>query len=318
MDNSVEALLQESRLLFEQGNPQEARKFLGEKLHANLKYGDFKFAVACLDFWKGDFVQMDYMASDFEKGECLLTKWKRFIGPEFLQKDDWKDYKDTPYVTSAKKFAFSVALKQFLKLQDEKNPRQKAEILRRIGLCHKRLGNYEQSLDVLREANALTQGSSADMIAELADCYALTGDDRTAKLLFREAFFIDAQKIDLSWLDSELIQRLVALVKDEVGEEGPLLLEWIPVYGVLYGVFNVKRDLRATEAGQLKQAVYTKENESKNPTNKDRRTLVPRLIYMYFWLMDHYSGVPGGEEKINQIMLKIKLLEPKIYAMCTR
>ena len=85
---------------------------------------------------------------------------------------------------------------------------------------------------------------------------------------------------------------------------------------MLYGVFNIKRELRALEAGKLKQSVFALENELKE-SDKEPELLVPRLINRYFWLIDHYMTTNGERERINEILLKIKLLDSSIYDMYT-
>ena len=94
-------------------------------------------------------------------------------------------------------------------------------------------------------------------------------------------FFVDAQSVDLSLLDSELICYLVKQTAEN-GFTGVLLQEWIPVYGVLFGVFNVKRELGAIEIGKLKQKIYSLE-VSIHQRGNDVQVLMPQLINHYFW-----------------------------------
>ena len=96
-----------------------------------------------------------------------------------------------------------------------------------------------------------------------------------------------------------------------------VLKEWIPVYGVLYGVLSIKRELRAFEVGKLKQAVFSLENELKE-SGSNQDILIPRLINHYFWLVDYYVNSNDDDRartSINEILLKIKLLNPKIHEM---
>ena len=88
-----------------------------------------------------------------------------------------------------------MALDNYRSLFHETNKAQKAEILRKTGLCHKKLGDYETALKFLNDAN-VQMPESAPVLAEMADCYALCGEERIAKVLFREAFYVDAQKIE--------------------------------------------------------------------------------------------------------------------------
>ncbi len=122
---------------------------------------------------------------------------------------------------------------------------------------------------------------------------------------------MDAQKIELSNMDSPLINSLAEKVREE-GYSGAELLEWIPVYGTLLDVFNIKRPLRAQEVGRLKQDIYARENELKNPANNEA-LIKPRLISMYLRLIDYYMIEKESVKRIKEITLKIKLLDSKLY-----
>ena len=98
------------------------------------------------------------------------------------------------------------------------------------------------------------------------------------------------------------------------GYSGAALAEWIPVFGVLYGVLNVKRELQGREVGLLKQDIYARENELRDPSC-NASTMTPKLINMYFWLIDHYVRTGNSSEQINEILLRIKILDRNIYAL---
>jgi len=152
-------------------------------------------------------------------------------------------------------------------------------------------------------------------LAEMADCYALCGQDNYAKVFFREAFFLAADKIDLLFLDSELILRLIELVR-QYGYPERVMREWIPVYGVLYGVLNITRPLRPIEFSNLKRDITSLENEIQSSTG-GISVLVPRLINKYFWLIDYYLNINDDREKINDTLRRIKLLNEDVYKKYT-
>lgn len=85
---------------------------------------------------------------------------------------------------------------------------------------------------------------------------------------------------------------------------------------MLFGILSIKRELRAVEVGKLKQAIYALENELKDAaeTGED---LIPRLINHYFWLIDHYIAVNENRSKINEVLLKIKILDSSVYEKYT-
>ena len=290
----------------EAGQPEIARQIISAAYDTELESKDLIFSLWCCNFWIENGVRINSFTDPFERGEELIRTWKTFI--KQMQDHPIPRNSNTPY--AVQRGVFSAALQNYVKLTDERDPDIKAEVCRKIGLCYKKFGEYETARNCLIEANA-TKPGVAEVLAEMADCYALCGEDRKAKVLFREAFFIDPQRIDLACLDSELICCLIRQVVSK-GYTGAVLQEWIPVYGVLFGVFNVKRELRSTEVGRLKQEIYAKENESKDPSS-DSSTLTPRLINLYFWLIDHYVMTHEDSASINQILLKIKILDPVIY-----
>jgi hypothetical protein len=90
----------------------------------------------------------------------------------------------------------------------------------------------------------------------------------------------------------------------------------MPVYGALLGVFGVKRELKAVEVGKLRQSIYQLENEVKEGGD-DKSTLIPRLINRYFWLIDHYIAVKEDRARIDEVLLKVRLLDQSIYKQYT-
>jgi hypothetical protein len=119
-------------------------------------------------------------------------------------------------------------------------------------------------------------------------------------------------------MESEMIIRLRDKVK-EMGYSGPLLAEWLPVYGCLFGVFSVKRELKQVELGRLKQSIFSRENEIRSGGGAEGASLLkPRLINRYFWLIDHYENTREDPALMEEIMLKIKLADPAVYERYTK
>lgn len=289
------------------GNPAEAKALLNGALVYELENQEILFAIDCCNFWIDVVARSKTMDNAFERGENYCNEWKNFL--RFLRREK-KTFDRTLF--AVKTGVFSLALACYNQLAGEKDPAQKAEVLRKTGLCYKKLGSYETARNCLAEANSVKPDTAA-IIAEMADCYALCAEERQAKVLFREAFYVDPQKIDPAFLDSELIQCLIRNVQDK-GFSGAALMEWIPVYGQLYGVFTVKRKLRPTEIARLKQEIYAKETEIKDPSCQ-AEFLTPRLINLYFWLIDHYVSANEDVSKINDIMTRIKILDTDIYEL---
>ncbi len=295
------------------GNPEQAKLVLEDALADDLDNQEIMFTLRCVNFWMERIAGLSRIDSPFERGDSLVQQWKLFL-TFLLENGSLGEERYPRSMYAVQKGIFSLALSNYEQLFNEHGNELRAEVFRKAALCYKKLGEYETALKCLGVVNELIP-ATASVYAEMADCYSLCGDDRRGKVLFREAFFMNAQEIDIVFLDSELIRNLIERVAAK-GFSGKVLQEWIPVYGVLFGVFNVKRELRAAEVGRLGQVIYAIENECRD-VSCDRQILVPKLINHYFWMIDHYLMIKADRNKINAVLLKIKLLDDDVYKQYT-
>ena len=305
MEIQTEKGLKEALHFLEEADPVQAQLIVAKLFEHDLESKELVYTNRCCTFWKETAGRIEGITNSYEKGQQILLDWKSF--QDFLSKNEFI-YK--PALFSVQKGYFSAALAYYKKQMEEKDPVLRAESYKNAGICCKKLGDYEHAKDCLTEANDILP-NTASIIAQLADCYSLCGKDRYGKVLFREAFFLDAESIAIEFLDSELIKCLITKT-EEKGHTGKALKQWIPVYGVLCGIFNIKRELTSQEAGRLKQNIYAMENEYKDPSC-NTEVLVPSLLNSYFWLIDHYMLTHESTSKVNEVLLKIKILDPSIY-----
>ena len=307
MDFQTEAELKVALGFLQQGNPLEAQKIISSLFEHDLESTELMYTNKCCIFWIDSIKRLKSMNDSFERSENILLEWKNF--------QDYISRESAPYepaMFAVQQGFFKNALEEYKKMLDEKDPQQKAEIYKKAGICYKKLGDFENARAFLTEANDIYPNLSS-VLAELADCYSLCGEDKFGKVLYREAFFADPDSIDLDFLDSELIKCLIEKTKSK-GYSGKQLLYWIPVYGVLGGVFNIKRELTSQEVARLKKDIYAMENEIKDPSCNSE-ILIPRMLNCYFWLMDHYDLAKENQAKINEVLLRIKLLDTSVYEM---
>ena len=311
----------------------EAMDALGSLLERDVEFPGAASTLKCAAFWRE---QRDREPADrhdardsrgavlggFERGEQLMGQWRLFQA--FAAR-----LADTPErcLFAIKQFVFSSALASYGGAADRDSGEDGTAraagaetgddpyLLLQLGRCHKGLGNYERAIECLEHANRLTR-EDARVLAELADCYSLVNESRAAKVFFREAFYVDPQAVDLAGLESPLVSRLAARLRDK-GYVEPLLNEWMPVYGAVWGVFNVKREMKPLEFGKLKQAIYQLEKE-RRLTGPDGERAVPRLINRYFWLIDHYLTTGEPRERVEEILAKLKETDPGVHAEYTR
>lgn len=282
----------------------EALRLLEEALAEDFDNPEVVSSLKYLNFWKDRQEKVEEIGNRFERGEYLLSQWKLF--QDFLHRVGTASER---CIYSLRHHVFDTALQNYLAVYQDGTTRD-SELLLRLGRCHKWKGDYEKALEFLQKG-ASERPDSAETLAELADCYAMVNEVQRAKVFFREAFFVDPQGIDLSNLESGLINRLIRSVR-EMGFRGDAVNEWLPVYGVLFGVFTVKRELRSIEYGKLKQSIYALEREHEAaPSPGDK--VAARLINRYFWLIDHYVHTNEDSAKIDEVLLRLRGLNSQIY-----
>ena len=312
-EKTVEGLLQKAYHCLKTQEPDGARRALDEALKLDFEHAELTFALQCLSWWMDRLKKLPLFQDPCDSGRFILSHWKSFYG--FLDRiGQPRDFDNCLY--AVKHFVFSSALGFFEGLLGDGENQHDPGLLLLIGRCYKGVGNFEEALKYLEQA-ARFRREDGETLSELADVNALLEEIRAAKALFREAFFIDPQGVDIRNMDSELILRLADLVR-EAGYSGQELLEWIPIYGVLYGIFSVKRELKLAELGKLKQSIFTLENEVRGKAgNKNSDPglglLIPRLINRYLWLIDHYEYSKADTALIEETMLKIKIVDPAVY-----
>jgi len=278
-----------------------------QALDLDFENEEIKHALKCIHWWLEHTRRIDDLKNPFEKGSLfisLLKQYHVFLG-QFNRIYDQCQY-------AVRFFVYSKALVFFEGLLENQANQHDPVLLLLIGRCYKGTGNYEEALKYLEQAVHIRR-EDAETLAEVADINALLAQTKAAKALFKEAFFLDPSRINILYLESAFIQKL----RDDVcalGFKDDELREWIPVYGYLWGVFSVKRELKQTEVGRLKQSIFSLEAEY--DANPSRRSLLkPRLLNHYFWLIDHYEISREDHSLIEEILLKIKVTDPDIYKM---
>lgn len=289
---------------FIEGLFEDAIELLEEALKIDFEYPGVTTALKCANFWQERLEKLRDISDFYERGEFLVNHWllfNRFIG------DQKRSSQRCVY--NLKQYIYSQALENYQRLIEDSEIYD-TEILLKIGRCYKGIGNYDKAIEYIETAMQQKTGA-AEILAELADCYSLINETRLSKAFFREAFFIDPGSINLMSLESGMIKKLIQKMT-EIGITESELHSWIPVYGTIFGVFNIKRELKPLELGKLKQSIYKLEKQIQS---EFKRTVdnIPELINHYFWLIDHMISTGEEKPKIEEILHKIKELDYNIY-----
>jgi tetratricopeptide (TPR) repeat protein len=284
---------------------QSADSYLENALKADFEHPEVLLAMKCMEFWKDQLSRMPETKNLLDRGDFLCASWKKFM--LFLSRiGDTSETVRYAY----KRFVFGLALDQYLALPDEEKDALGAALDLRLGRARKATGDIETALIHLERAMQ-AQRNDAEVLAELADAYAMAGEARLSKALFREAFFLDPLAVGIEYLESEFILKIIENIQ-ELGYSGNDIAEWIPVYAEIWGVFNVKRELSAAEYNRISASARQLEIELRESPQR-RSSLVPGLLNRYFWMADHLKA-NGDEAGLRAVLLKIKILDQSIYA----
>jgi hypothetical protein len=307
-DKPIEGLIQKAYLSLKALDTEEALLTLNKALTVDFEHPEVAYALKCLSWWLERLKRLSEFQDAYDCGGFILSQWKSFYS--FLDRlGEEKSFDSCLY--AVKHFVSSSALGYFKNILGDGENQHEPDLLLQVGCCYKGVGNFEEALKYLEQA-ARFKREDGQTLSELADVNALLDETRAAKALFREAFFVDPEDINIRNMESELILRLADNVRKQ-GYNGQELLEWIPVYGALYGVFSIKRELKLAELGKLKQSIFLLENEVRGKTGMEAALLVPRLINRYLWLIDHYENSKADPALVEETMLKIKIANPAIY-----
>jgi tetratricopeptide (TPR) repeat protein len=267
--------------------------------------------LKCAVFWKDRIARIAKMEIPEQRGDSLLRELGGFEA-RFLV------HLDCPLeegVDALREYVYQSAAQEFTDQIPFDDEVAKHRLLLKAARALKGNGDFDQALSKLEEALSIQKDSSA-ALAEMADCFEMTNETQKAKLFFREAFYLGAQSIDLSSLRSVMVGDVMASLA-VFGYKSDEVVEWVPVHAVIRGAFNVKRELKPLELGHLKQSINTLKTEiqAKSP---HKALLVPRLINRYFWLIDHFLSVKEERSKIEDVLLNIKLLDPRVHELYTQ
>ena len=302
--SEIKKLITESYQYFETGNFSNARKLLDRAHALDFENPEVSSALRACGFWDQRQQSLETLEGDGNRGDYLRRQWNHY-------QNSYRTRFSHPLdegTARLKRWVFNKALSCYLKQASDFSD---SEAYLQAGRCRKALGRYEESITTLEEAVRVSADNEARLLAELADTYALIGESRPAKVLMREALFINATAVELNEIQSPLFRRLIERMEKTISPDDSGFTEWLAVYGTIWGVLDVTRELSPVEYGKLKQKIYALKNEIAD--GDSHRRLTPKLINHYFRLIDHYRSTGAGRTTIEEILMEIKLLSPAIY-----
>ncbi len=307
---SIDHALESTLDAFRAGDFSRAESQAEEALTVDFEHPEVQSALKCAVFWKDRTARLDTLGTPEERGDFLLKEWNGFL-------HRFRVHLDSPFelgVTAIQGAILDAAAGYFLEQVDLEDESRRPELLAKAAKTYKANGSFDRALGCLEKILQVRPDDAA-ALADMADCFEAVGDTEKARLLFREAFYLNAPAVDVDGLRSPLIRDVAAQLAAE-GFAGAELKEWIPVHAVVKGIFTVKRDLKTLEVGQLKQSINALKSEL-HDHDENRPTVLPKLLNRYFWLIDHFFSAKEERSKVEDILLNIKLLDERIYELYT-
>lgn len=291
--------------LLKTGNFDEACEIFLQVLKENYSNTIAESGVKCSKYWISRINKINQKEKFFDKGQLLFEEWKKF--EKFISSIKNIQKKVSGSIMF---YIFSTAL-DFFKKDLKKNKILDIQTSFMIALSYKKIGDFNNAIKYFEEVLSV-ENFNSNTLAQLADCYALIDQDKKAKLIFREAFFIDPSSIDLLLLDSNIITYLISKIL-EMNIAQKEIAYWIPILGRILGVFNVFRELLPVEISKIRREIFYLEKNFINDIKKDY-CLKTKLLNLYFWLFDYLMLKPDKKEP-GEILEKIETIQANIYTI---
>lgn len=301
-DSELIKLSSRSLELLKNGSLTEAQGFFESLLRSHFNNEIAESGLRVCKYWQARLNKVSLIKESIGKGKFLLNEWKKF--EKFIEGIRF----NKKVLESIMYFIHKKSL-DFLKKDLIENRIIDAELIYLTAIANKRIGDYRNA--IIQFERTMGINNNANVLAQLADSYALIDEEEKAKLLFREAFFVEPDIIEIESLDSNIIHTIISKLYEFNIPENEIK-HWIPIYGRVLNIFNVFRELMPVEYGRLKQEIFYLEKEIENESHyiNSKRA---RLINCYLWLYDYFLIKGNSQREILEIENIIKNLSYDIY-----
>ncbi len=305
-DSPLSAKFNEALSFIEKGNFQQTFEIMEKIFEENPDFTGVVDTMKSIKFWQNRWTKVHQFPEGYERAEYLFNEWRSYN--QFIVKSKIKYEQIIIYL---KNLIFKSIIKNLI-FSYHQSDVPNIDILLQIGEIFIGIEEYQKAIESLEYARMFKK-KDVYLLSLLATAYYKANRINKAKVLFWEIFLYDPQKIDLSKTDVDFIHQIVENINKELNLSQSLLLEWIPIYGVLSNIFNVKREINQDELARLNQKVQELENEFYMKRFDDKKIIEPKLINHYFWLIDYYTLQNKNKDYIKIYLNKLKDINRSIY-----
>jgi len=282
----------------------EALDIMNEILKVNPDFPGLILSIKSLKFWQNRWLKISRYPKGEERTNMLINEWsefEKFIGDDYSEAE-------RVYIAIKNLIYKKILNNMIFTFQQSEIPN--VDLLIRIGKIFIEVDEHKKAIETLEYARMFRKRDSY-LLSLLGEAYSMAGNFDKAALFFKEAFLYDMSKIDLDMLKSEIISKIKDEIKDTNIDER-LIVDWIPVYGVILNIFNVRRDLDYDEITKITQEADELEKDYNNMNFTDSH-IEPKLINRYLWILDYYIFQSPNKEYKELYLKKLKDINTEIY-----
>ncbi len=305
-DSPLSAKFNEALSFIEKGNLQQTLEIMEEIFQENPEFTGVIDTMKSIKFWQNRWMKVHQFPEGYERANYLFDEWNNYNGFIINSKINYEQI-----IIYLKNLIFKNIIKNLIFAYHQSDI-PNIDILLQIGEIFIGIEEYQKAIESFEYARMFKK-KDAYILSLLAAAYFKINTIDKAKVLLWEAFLYNPQKIDLSKIDINFIHQIVDYINKEYNLSETLVLEWIPVYGVLLNIFNVKREINGDELAKLNQETQELENEFYVKQFDDKKIIEPRLIKRYFWLLDYYTLQNKNKDYIKIYLNKLKDINRSIY-----
>ena len=245
------------------------------------------------------------------RGDYLIKEWESYsnIATE-------RNFPGCTTYVGAMKAILGMASEQFrVAFQEEGGAAVDGGVLEDLGRCLIRIEEYQQASEIMQYAVRMGR-SEASLFFLLGESLASMEDERSRKRgwsYYRDAGFIDPQKIDPALIGSEPASKVFGILYQARGENLERALEWMPAY-LLSETFVA--ELRKLHPEEVEQLIYDCRRLNKERARVDERfadRVNARLSFYLLTLIHHYTFHEPIPDAVREFEDQLKEMTPALY-----
>ena len=303
----MEKRIQEGLEFLKGGQFGNAENVFQRLLEQGAENPEVETGCICARYWNNRLEKINKMIKNFERGKFLLNEWegfKTFLIKKDLDKNSIRTLK---VIENTCDFILSLAISDLVDAYQKLN-QPDINLLMNIGESFLELSDFKRAIETIEYARVFRK-KDPNVLALLADAYYGFGEILRAKVLFREAFFLNPEDIPLEKIRCQMIHNIILEIQNSGIEH---IAPWIPVFGMIMGEFNVYKELSEEEVAELVREVEQLEIEY---NMKKNIYFLPYLISKYLYLIDYLEKQLEIRYEADKLREKIKSLDPNIFKL---